>query len=228
MLLHTGPGCSSGLGIFMELGPCRVFNDNGTTFHAESWNENANIFCVDQPIGGGFSYADYSEIVSTTEEAAKDIAAFVVIFFENFSQFKGRTFHIADESYGHSYRYIASFLNRPSVREALGVDPAVLANFTLVNDAVEEAFANAQDEFHQTYTHLARKREVDLGNAMDWPATVCESTTEGMLMGRDTWQVYVLDVIGAKSFICIATWVPYDKPKEALVMVQRRLAGVEF
>jgi len=37
---------------------------------------------------------------STTEEAAKDIAAFVSIFFENFPKFKGRAFHMAGESYG--------------------------------------------------------------------------------------------------------------------------------
>jgi len=35
----------------------------------------------------------------TTEEAAKDIAAFVAIFFENFSKFKGRPFHFSGESY---------------------------------------------------------------------------------------------------------------------------------
>ena len=38
----------------------------------------------------------------TTEEAAKDVAAFVAIFFENFSKFKGRAFHMAGESYGVS------------------------------------------------------------------------------------------------------------------------------
>jgi cathepsin A (carboxypeptidase C) len=37
---------------------------------------------------------------STTEEAAVDIAAFISIFFEHFSQFKGRPFHISGESYG--------------------------------------------------------------------------------------------------------------------------------
>lgn len=40
-----------------------------------------------------------------TPDAAKDIAAFVAIFFEHFSQFKGRGFHMAGESYGvHLYR----------------------------------------------------------------------------------------------------------------------------
>lgn len=39
-------------------------------------------------------------IKSTTEEAAKDIAAFIAIFVENFTQFKGRALHMAGESYG--------------------------------------------------------------------------------------------------------------------------------
>ena len=36
----------------------------------------------------------------TTEEAAVDVAAFVTIFFETFSKFKGRAFHMSGESYG--------------------------------------------------------------------------------------------------------------------------------
>lgn len=87
----------------MELGPCRILDGNGTKYHPESWNSKANIFFIDQPIGVGFSYAEYGETVGTTEEAAKDIAAFVAIFFENFSKFKGRAFHMAGESYGGRY-----------------------------------------------------------------------------------------------------------------------------
>ncbi|KAF7359676.1 Carboxypeptidase [Mycena venus] len=101
---NGGPGCSSGIGLLMELGPCRVVNaDNGTVHHAESWNSNANIFFIDQPIGVGFSYADYGEYVSTTEEAAQDIAAFVAIFFAHFSKFQGRGFHMSGESYAGRY-----------------------------------------------------------------------------------------------------------------------------
>ncbi|KAJ7714954.1 serine carboxypeptidase [Mycena olivaceomarginata] len=73
---NGGPGCSISA------------NGTTTTMHPESWNSNSNIFFVDQPIGG------------TTEEAAKDMAAFVFIFFEHFSKFKGRAFHMAGESYG--------------------------------------------------------------------------------------------------------------------------------
>lgn len=106
------------MGLFMELGPCRVKDESSTVVHPESWNTNANIFFVDQPIGVGFSYAEYGEAVvsaiwhlnlifdvlervqGTTEEAAKDMASFIAIFFEHFTKFKGRAFHIAGESYG--------------------------------------------------------------------------------------------------------------------------------
>ncbi|KAJ3972647.1 serine carboxypeptidase-domain-containing protein, partial [Lentinula raphanica] len=60
---NGGPGCLSSLGLFMELGPCRVLDDNGPKFHPESWNTNANVFFIDQPIGVGFSYAEYGESV---------------------------------------------------------------------------------------------------------------------------------------------------------------------
>jgi len=85
---NGGPGCSSSVGLFFELGPCRVPTPNGTVFHPESWNTNANLFFIDQPVGVGFSYAEYGEYVSTTEEAAKDIAAFVAIFSRTFTSSK--------------------------------------------------------------------------------------------------------------------------------------------
>jgi carboxypeptidase C (cathepsin A) len=44
---------------------------------------------------------------STTEEAAQDIANFVYVFFEHFTQFRGRRFHLAGES--HAGRYIPIF-----------------------------------------------------------------------------------------------------------------------
>ena len=48
----------------MNLGPCRVTNPaDNPTFFEESWNSNANIFFVDQPIGVGFSYAEHSQSV---------------------------------------------------------------------------------------------------------------------------------------------------------------------
>ncbi|KAF8148174.1 serine carboxypeptidase [Mycena galopus ATCC 62051] len=132
---NGGPGCSSGMGLFMELGPCRVHNaENGTVFHPESWNSNANIFFIDQPIGVGFSYADYGEYVSTTEEAAQDIAAFVAIFFSHFTKFQGRGFHMAGESYGTISTLLRSCRVRPkSILVETGMPPINLSSVMIGN-----------------------------------------------------------------------------------------------
>ncbi|KAJ7487366.1 Alpha/Beta hydrolase protein [Mycena galericulata] len=133
---NGGPGCSSGVGLFMELGPCRVMNaDNGTVFHPESWNSNANIFFIDQPIGVGFSYAEYGETVSTTEEAAKDIAAFVAIFFAHFSNFQGRGFHMAGESYAGRYVpvFAAAVYDQNPLLVKAGIKPINITSIIIGN-----------------------------------------------------------------------------------------------
>ena len=57
-------------------------------------------FSSSSSVGVGFSYADFGETVETTEEAAKNVHAFISIFFETFSQFAGRPLHLSGESYG--------------------------------------------------------------------------------------------------------------------------------
>lgn len=56
--LNGGPGCSSMVGLFMELGPC-IVNDGGDSAreNPHSWINAASVFFLDQPIGVGFSYS---------------------------------------------------------------------------------------------------------------------------------------------------------------------------
>ncbi|EGO27192.1 hypothetical protein SERLADRAFT_413693 [Serpula lacrymans var. lacrymans S7.9] len=113
MWINGGPGCSSATGLLFELGPCSIdinnISENGTMWNPYSWNKEANIFFLDQPVGVGFSYADFGETVETTEDAAKNIHAFITIFFETFKQFTGRPLHLSGESYGVNGRYLPLF-----------------------------------------------------------------------------------------------------------------------
>ncbi|KAJ7244362.1 serine carboxypeptidase [Mycena rebaudengoi] len=139
---NGGPGCSSGLGLLMELGPCRVESAaNGTKFHPESWNSKANVFFIDQPIGVGFSYADHGEKVDTTEDAAKDIAAFVAIFFAHFKKFQGRGFHLAGESYGGRYLpvFAAEIYDQNPALIAAGLPPINLTSVIIGNGQTDYA-----------------------------------------------------------------------------------------
>ena len=109
--LNGGPGCSSMKGLFFELGPSSI---NGTTLkpvnNPYSWNSNASIIFLEQPVGVGYSYAEKSK-VSTTQQAAEDVYAFLQLFFTKFINLAGNDFHIAGESYaGHYIPNIASVI----------------------------------------------------------------------------------------------------------------------
>jgi len=136
---NGGPGCSSSTGLFMELGPCRVTNPENTTYNPYSWNEKANIFFIDQPVGVGFSYAEFGETVDNTPNAAKDIAAFVAIFFEHFSKFKGRAFHMAGESYGGRYipLFASEIYDQNAQLKAAGMPPVNLASVMIGNGCTD-------------------------------------------------------------------------------------------
>lgn len=99
--LNGGPGCSSLTGLFFELGPSSIDEDIKPVYNPYSWNNNASVIFLDQPINVGYSYSSSS--VSNTIAAGKDVYAFLQLFFENFPEYKELDFHIAGESYAGHY-----------------------------------------------------------------------------------------------------------------------------
>lgn len=71
------------MGLFMELGPCSVGDDpksaNDTKVNPWSWNKEANVFFLDEPVGVGFSTSQHGNLVDTAEKAGQDVAAFIEI-----------------------------------------------------------------------------------------------------------------------------------------------------
>jgi len=67
-----------------------------------SWNNEANILFIDQPVGVGFSHGDTSS-VGTSQEAAADIWTFMQILFSDsrFSKYQTNNLAIWTESYGN-------------------------------------------------------------------------------------------------------------------------------
>jgi len=87
------------VGLFQENGPCRIKDDSSTvTNNPYSWNEEANVLYIDQPIGTGFSYGNLN--VDTSQRAAEDVWRFLQIFLSDrrFSQYSKRPLAIWTES----------------------------------------------------------------------------------------------------------------------------------
>ncbi|KAI0344400.1 serine carboxypeptidase [Trametopsis cervina] len=134
-------GCSgASMGLFMEIGPCKVTGPEAELANNPwAWNEVANMIFIDQPIGTGFSYADYGEYVSTTEEAAIDVAAFVAIFFEYFSHLKGNKLHLAGESYAGRYIpvFASEIYDQNTKLSEAGMTPINLASIIIANGCTD-------------------------------------------------------------------------------------------
>ncbi|RDW25909.1 Alpha/Beta hydrolase protein [Yarrowia lipolytica] len=99
--LNGGPGCSSMTGQFFELGPSSINEDLTLTWNPSSWNQNASVIFLDQPVNVGFSYS--SNRVKNSRAAAEDVHKFLSLFFDKFPKYAKQDFHIAGESYAGHY-----------------------------------------------------------------------------------------------------------------------------
>ena len=85
----------------MELGPSSIDKGQKLVWNPFSWNTNASVIFLDQPVNVGFSYSGSS--VSNTIAAGKDVYALLTLFFKQFPEYAHQDFHIAGESYAGHY-----------------------------------------------------------------------------------------------------------------------------
>lgn len=117
--MNGGPGGSSMLGLFNELGACWLEPGANTTVANDfAWNNNASVLFLDQPAGVGFSSrAEGAPMPSFDFDGAHDFQAFLKIFFQDvFPDRAHLPIHIAAESYGGHYApvYVNHILNARS------------------------------------------------------------------------------------------------------------------
>lgn len=55
--INGGPGTSSMVGLFQEMGPCAIDVDGNVVNNPYSWTNASNLLFIDQPVQTGFSYS---------------------------------------------------------------------------------------------------------------------------------------------------------------------------
>ncbi|KAI1871595.1 uncharacterized protein JN550_004589 [Neoarthrinium moseri] len=128
--LNGGPGASSLLGAFHEIGPCTVTKDgNDTVRNDRSWTNFANMLFIDQPIGVGFSEPfpqNTSVWPSNLIESGIDFDKFLDIFLDElFPALKKGPVHFAGESYGGQYLPVYASITRRRFTSIILVDALV-------------------------------------------------------------------------------------------------------
>jgi cathepsin A (carboxypeptidase C) len=98
--LNGGPGSSSMVGFFYENGPFYIQEDLTLKENNYSWNKNATMLYIDQPVGTGLSFGP---LVSGPEEATSNIITFFNTFFKIYPQYLKLNFYMYGESYAGHY-----------------------------------------------------------------------------------------------------------------------------
>jgi carboxypeptidase C (cathepsin A) len=99
-----GPGCSSELAFMFENGPFTVDKDESLHPNPWSWNKEANVIFIDQPVGTGYAYVQDEEgYVRNEEQMAKDMYTFLQKFYEMYPAYREHEFFIFGESYAGHY-----------------------------------------------------------------------------------------------------------------------------
>ncbi|XP_050231435.1 serine carboxypeptidase-like 50 [Mercurialis annua] len=102
--LQGGPGCSSMIGNFLELGPFRVVDSLILERNFGSWNRIFGLVFLDNPIGVGFSFAaDQAEIPKDQHSVAEHLFGAITEFLNSNTEFKTRPVYITGESYAGKY-----------------------------------------------------------------------------------------------------------------------------
>ncbi|QRV90103.1 Serine carboxypeptidase [Ceratobasidium sp. AG-Ba] len=147
--------------------------------------------------------------------------------------------------------HIAEFLDRPETRRVLGVDPSI-GNFTGCSEQVSGGFYNRLDLFHPTQDYVLGLLERGvrvlvyagtydyvcnwLGNynwvtELDWTGKEQFRASDFRGWFVDGGLVGSVKSGGGLTFATVDAaghMVPYDKPKESLVMVNRWLSGLDL
>ena len=147
-------------GLFLELGPASINKKIELVHNPYSWNANASVIFLDQPVNTGFSYSGSS--VSDTIAAGKDVYALLTLFFKQFPQYAHQDFHIAGESYaGH---YIPVFTSEIQKHKKTNINLKSIMIGNGLTDGLKQ---------YEYYRPMA------CGDG-GWPAVVDESTCQSM------------------------------------------------
>jgi cathepsin A (carboxypeptidase C) len=107
--LTGGPGCSSEIALVLENGPWFIVKDDQgvdkLVINPNSWNKNANIIFIDQPLGAGYSFGEQSKYATNQDMVKQYFIEFYEgwLEIEDFKRFKGHPLFLSGESYAGHY-----------------------------------------------------------------------------------------------------------------------------
>jgi len=235
--LTGGPGCSSELAMLSENGPFSVDKNMNLTLNPYSWNSFSNLLYVDQPVGTGFSYADFDQDYVTDEkQIAENLYNFMQEFYDLYPQYYNLDFYILGESYaGHYVPAISARIlrgNRHNDGKKINLKGSAIGNGwvdPLIQYAAYGEFAYANDLIGY-FTYEALKPQYLICEAMidiglwELALIACESIIEDILDEAGNINIYDIRKQCTYQPLCydftsITDWLNTDLVQKTLGIV---------
>lgn len=207
--LNGGPGCTSTVGMFYENGPIKFDQANKSPEqkynfmrNPNSWNNEAHVLYVEQPVRTGFSLVGAKKRHIKNEfQLRSDFHDFLENFFEVFSEYRHNKLFIAGESYGGMYvpNIALEIVERNVLRNLEGV--------AIGNGIVDPIQDSTQADFAYSHGLIPSKIRDVIKYRFD---TLCDKTKAPGLDPNCDMETMVMDASGNPNEFNTATFISYD------------------
>ncbi|KAH9507790.1 hypothetical protein Btru_052864 [Bulinus truncatus] len=101
--LNGGPGNSSMIGLFEEIGPLMVSADGQVSERLVHWTDTFSVVFVDNPVGVGFSFCQSGGESKTNQDVADNLYTFLTQFLQLYPKCQHSDLYIGGQSYAGKY-----------------------------------------------------------------------------------------------------------------------------
>ncbi|KAI8799095.1 venom serine carboxypeptidase [Biomphalaria glabrata] len=101
--LNGGPGNSSMIGLFEEVGPLFVNEDGHVTERPVHWTKTFSVVFIDNPVNVGFSYCQPGGESKTNQDVADNLYIFLSQFLQLYPDYQQNDLYIGGQSYAGKY-----------------------------------------------------------------------------------------------------------------------------